>query len=106
MAGSKVTMPNLRKAHDVPVDGVVTKGADTCDIVRDKADSVDEEVLNYTSDVSATDEVESELLQEACRPRHSEGWGFGLDRYLCVAMAHSAHGTAEAVASSGIAMMT
>uniref|UniRef100_A0A7S1A2L0 EF-hand domain-containing protein n=1 Tax=Noctiluca scintillans TaxID=2966 RepID=A0A7S1A2L0_NOCSC len=29
MVGSKVTVPNLRKAHDVPVLGVVTKGADT-----------------------------------------------------------------------------
>ena len=55
-------MPNLRKAHDVPVRGVVTKGADTYDIVREKADSVDEEVLDCTSDVSATDEMDQEAL--------------------------------------------
>ena len=43
-AGSKVTVPILRKAHDLPVS-------------LGKVDSGDEESLDYTSDVSIIDEM-------------------------------------------------
>ena len=42
--GSKVTVPNLQKAHDIPG-------------LRGKDDSADEESLDYDSDVSVIDEM-------------------------------------------------
>ena len=57
--GPKVTRPNLRKAHDLPVCGVVTKGAHTYDIVREKVDSADEESLAPISGGSGKEEMES-----------------------------------------------
>ena len=44
--GPKVTVSNLRKAHDLLV-------------LREKVDSADEETLDYTSDVSVIDEMGS-----------------------------------------------
>ena len=43
-AGPKVTVPNLQRAHDLPVS-------------RGKDDSADEESLDYNSDVSVIDEM-------------------------------------------------
>ena len=52
-------MSNLRKAHNVPVRGVITKGAHTCDIMREKVNSADEESLDHISGGSGTEEMES-----------------------------------------------
>ena len=92
--------------------------------VRDKVDSDDEELLDYFSDGSGTEEMESaenrlrwtslsryhfwpkvartrsarplvRHVRTLCRDR--------FDRYFCAGMALSAHGTPEVVASSGVA---
>ena len=59
MVGSRGLMSNFRKAHNVPVCGVITKGAHTCDIVREEVDSADEESLAHISGGSGTEEMES-----------------------------------------------
>ena len=81
MAGPRVTVPNLRKAHDLHVS-------------TGKIDSADEASLDYTSDVSVIDEmgpVSSKTFRKL---------GTLTRRYLGVGMVHGALGTVEAVAFS------
>ena len=59
MVGSRGTLANSRKAHDVPVRAVVTKNADTYDIVRDKSRLSGRDV----SAIAEMDQVSSKTLQ-------------------------------------------
>jgi len=59
MVGSRVTELNSRKTHDAPVLDAITKSTHTYDIVREKADSADEESLAHISGGSDTEEMES-----------------------------------------------
>ena len=59
LVGSRVTESKSRETHDVPVLGAVTKGAHTHDIVREKVDSADEELLVDKFGGSGTEEMES-----------------------------------------------
>ena len=82
-AGPEVTVPNLRRAHDLLVS-------------RGKDDSTDVESLDYNSDESVIDEM------GPVSSKHSGSWELGLGRYLGADMAHGVLGTVEVVASSNI----
>ena len=103
MVGSRGFMSNLRKAHDVPVRGVITKGAHRYDIVREKVEKSIQPTRNRLLTflkVPAPTRWSLCLCRKICRPRHSEDVIVGLGRYLCAGTVHSAPGTLEVAASS------